>query len=656
MAELLKRSPPDVGLKFCSSLSTGSAGATPGSSGQLFSKSIVSASTCHKHLLTSPGNKESCKLIWEGAFHGKIINGRMSRYIPSTYGWLEKLWLEKLKQVASQDKCSGKVALEGDSIFSSFEDRGGEERVVIAAKGAAFLAYGSFSRICWTTHMEVVFAKDPDALYHVQWEVLKALMKLALVVYDLEDFIRIAYQEEMNAERLELRDLLSSYKVCVPLESGSRDAIFGCGYGSLDRLKLLWLTSIFKTADEAVLAIVDQEETMEDFCLLCESDVNDILEQRIIMADSDQKIHKDGRVSDVLVEWTIFLMKQYPPLKRDCALHIAMELARGKCCCIRETLLLESWGLSNFEHLNRLMPDVPFVELDNLTGEIDKAMIDLIEWKVLELGKSMKSATSPLRSSVFGTFTEEVIEVVEHADCERRVEGHRFIGTHHLLLGLVRTRIRQSVLMFAQLGHGCKEPTRYPASYIYRVARNIARCSGEDKIDLEHLFSAIMFTNLVTDELAYEIYEVLLSDVLSLRSKVLILGYICKDKVLGAAIPYPDCEVLKGFSTYSLAYGENEWNAELSGKRVDDFFDGVNKFIRREERLSTYCTVTRGRTVEGSVWKFVTCISRSWESTCNLLPILRENGAEQGSEEGEDGEATRSEYDVSGGLVLNVDR
>ncbi|XP_058181602.1 uncharacterized protein LOC131300004 isoform X2 [Rhododendron vialii] len=484
--------------------------------------------------------------------------------------------------------------------------------------------------------MEVVFAKDPDALYHVQWEVLKALMKLALVVYDLEDFIRMAYQEEMNAERLELMDLLSSYK----------------------------------TADEAVLAIVDQEETMEDFCLLCESDVNDILEQRIIMADSDQKIHEDGFVSDVLVEWTIFLMKQYPPLKRDCALHIAMELAWGKCCCLRETLLLESWGLFNFKHLNRLMPDVPFVELDSLTGEIDKAMIDLIGWKVLELGKSMKSATSPLRSSVFGTFTEEVIEVVEHADCERRVEGHRFIGTHHLLLGLVRTRIRQSVLMFAQLGHGCKEPTRYPASYIYRVARNIARCSGEDKIDLEHLFSAIMFTNLVTDELAYEIYEVLLSDVLSLRSKVLILGYICKDKVLGAAIPYPDCEklfgelmcsfpllkVLKGFSTYSLAYGENEWNAELSGKRVDDFFEGVNKFIRREERLSTYCTVTRGRTVEGSVWKFVTCISRSWESTCNLLPILRENGAEQGSEEGEDGEATRSEYDVSGGLVLNVDR
>lgn len=33
--------------------------------------------------------------------------------------------------------------------------------------------------------MEVVFAKDPDALHHVQWEVLKALMKLALVVYDL---------------------------------------------------------------------------------------------------------------------------------------------------------------------------------------------------------------------------------------------------------------------------------------------------------------------------------------------------------------------------------------------------------------------------------------------------------------------------------------
>ncbi|KAF7131515.1 hypothetical protein RHSIM_Rhsim09G0030500 [Rhododendron simsii] len=153
----------------------------------------------------------------------------------STYGWLEKLWLEKLKQVASHDKCSGKVALEGDSIFSSLEDRGGEERVVIAAKGAAFLAYGSFSCICWTTHME--------------------------------------------------------------------------------------------TADEAVLAIVDQE-TVEDFCLLCESDVNDILELRIIMADSDQKIHEDGRVSDVLVVYTIFLVKQYPPLK---GLKLALKTELKPC-------------------------------------------------------------------------------------------------------------------------------------------------------------------------------------------------------------------------------------------------------------------------------------------------------------------------------------
>lgn len=105
----------------------------------------------------------------------------------------------------------------------------------------------------------------------------------------------------------------------------------------------------------------------------------------------------------------------------------------------------------------------------------------------------MESATFPLRSGVFGIFTEEVIEVVEHADCERRLERHRFVGTHHLLLGLLRTRIWESVLMFVQLGHGTKEPSKYPASYIYAVARNVARFSRKPLL----LSIEIHFINLL---------------------------------------------------------------------------------------------------------------------------------------------------------------
>lgn len=73
-------------------------------------------------------------------------------------------------------------------------------------------------------------------------------------------------------------------------------------------------------------------------------------------------------------------------------MHLIMELARDKCCCIRDTLFLECWGLFNFEHLSRLMPGVPFVELDNLACEISKAVSELLEWKVLEVIHFARSA------------------------------------------------------------------------------------------------------------------------------------------------------------------------------------------------------------------------------------------------------------------------
>ncbi|KAH7840591.1 hypothetical protein Vadar_018943 [Vaccinium darrowii] len=429
-------------------------------------------------------------------------------------------------------------------------------------------------------------------------------MMLALSVYDVEDFIQNVHQEALNAERVKFAK-----------------ALF-CSY---------------KTANEAILAIA-KGEIVEDFPLLYECDVNNILEQWRKQSDSHQNMPKvwiaehswmfeDTHVSEVLTECAITLMKHYPPIKRDCAMHLIMELAQDKCCCIRDTLFLECWGLFNFEHLSRLLPGVPVVELENLACEIFKAMSELLEWKVLELRKSMESATFPLLSGVFGTFTEEVIEVVEHADCERRLERHRFVGTHHLLLGLLRTRIRDSVLVFVQLGHGTKEPSNYPASYIYAVARNVACLSGEEKIDLEHLFSAIMFVNLATGELANDIYEILFDKLFSLRSKVLILGKLCMD------IEYGGEE--EGIPSNSLLYGEKARNAELSSKMVHKFFEGENKCIGREKGFPTRVTLARGRAVEGSLWDFVRLVSRSWESACNLLPVLRENGGEPGLEEWE---------------------
>ncbi|XP_028056844.1 uncharacterized protein LOC114260848 isoform X6 [Camellia sinensis] len=430
--------------------------------------------------------------------------------------------LEKIAKVASQEE-ERKDFLR-KSMFSSLKDRGGEDRVYTAAKGAAFLAHNSFSRISWTRVEDEVFLEDPDALIHVQWEVLKALMILVLSVYDMEDFIRIAYEEELNAERNK------------------------------------FMFDLFR-------------------------------------------LHKDVRVSELLIQCTVIVMKQLRPLKRNYAMHLMMELTQEKCRGITDVLLLEPWGCFDFLELHRLEPPVQFVGLDVLACQIFEAMDQLIEWKGLELHKSMKSATFPLRSGVFGNCTEEVIEVVGHADCERRSEGHRFISSHHLLLGLLRTRIGGSVLKFVQLRQALEEPVRNPRYCIYGTAQCLA---GVDKIQLEHLFLAIMFLELGRNffSLRDEIIEIIEQEDLSMDECVLKLGNLCLLEGL-------KCAPQKDFRSNSLDNNKNAWNAGLSSKRFNVFLEGLLKLTRRQA----------GKTSEGSVWGFISSVSKFWEPQALKLRV-----------------------------------
>ncbi|XP_028056840.1 uncharacterized protein LOC114260848 isoform X3 [Camellia sinensis] len=472
--------------------------------------------------------------------------------------------LEKIAKVASQEE-ERKDFLR-KSMFSSLKDRGGEDRVYTAAKGAAFLAHNSFSRISWTRVEDEVFLEDPDALIHVQWEVLKALMILVLSVYDMEDFIRIAYEEELNAERNKF---------------------------------MFDLFRLHKTTNEAILAIARWEMKLDDFILLHEYDVNSLLET----TPQDLLIHKDVRVSELLIQCTVIVMKQLRPLKRNYAMHLMMELTQEKCRGITDVLLLEPWGCFDFLELHRLEPPVQFVGLDVLACQIFEAMDQLIEWKGLELHKSMKSATFPLRSGVFGNCTEEVIEVVGHADCERRSEGHRFISSHHLLLGLLRTRIGGSVLKFVQLRQALEEPVRNPRYCIYGTAQCLA---GVDKIQLEHLFLAIMFLELGRNffSLRDEIIEIIEQEDLSMDECVLKLGNLCLLEGL-------KCAPQKDFRSNSLDNNKNAWNAGLSSKRFNVFLEGLLKLTRRQA----------GKTSEGSVWGFISSVSKFWEPQALKLRV-----------------------------------
>ncbi|XP_028071514.1 uncharacterized protein LOC114273898 isoform X1 [Camellia sinensis] len=507
--------------------------------------------------------------------------------------------LEKIAKVASQEE-ERKDFLR-KSMFSSLKDRGGEDRVYTAAKGAAFLAHNSFSRISWTIVEDEAFLEDPDALIHVQWEVLKALMILVLSVYDMEDFIRIAYEEELNAERNKF---------------------------------MFDLFRLHKTTNEAILAIARWEMKLDDFILLHEYDVNSLLEKNVFVQQQttpqDLLIHKDVRVSELLIQCTVIVMKQFRPLKRNYAMHLMMELTQEKCRGITNVLLLEPWGCFDFLELHRLEPPVQFVGLDVLACQILEAMDQLIEWKGLELHKSMKSATFPLRSGVFGNCTEEVIEVVGHADCARRSEGHRFIGSHHLLLGLLRTRIRGSVLKFVQLRQALEEPARNPRYRIYGTAQCLA---GVDKIQLEHLFLAIMFLELGRNffSLGDEIIAIIEQEDLSMDECVLKLGNLCLLEGLKCAPQKEDLSINepilklgklcmleeleidpgKDFRSNSLDNNKNAWNAGLSSKRFDVFLEGLLKLTRRQA----------GKTSKGSVWGFISSVSKFWEPQALKLRV-----------------------------------
>ncbi|KAF7149684.1 hypothetical protein RHSIM_Rhsim02G0126400 [Rhododendron simsii] len=135
--------------------------------------------------------------------------------------------------------------------------------------------------------------------------------------------------------------------------------------------------------------------------------------------------------------------------QRNRATHLMMELARCKCACISDTLFYEFWrdiDVSSLEVFNLVSAN----SLMQLLHDILSTMFNLLEWRNLELCHSTFSATFPLFFGAFGDWALDVIDVVEHADCERRLEGDNFIRIRHLLLGLLSTRIEESVQEFGR--------------------------------------------------------------------------------------------------------------------------------------------------------------------------------------------------------------
>lgn len=78
----------------------------------------------------------------------------------------------------------------------------------------------------------------------------------------------------------------------------------------------------------------------------------------------------------------------------------------------------------------------------------------------------------------FWGWAQEVIDVVEHADCERRWEGDSFIRNRHLLLGLLSSRIAESVQEFGRFRDDGNESSMRHVYETYMVTEDVARMFG----------------------------------------------------------------------------------------------------------------------------------------------------------------------------------
>ncbi|KAI8566183.1 hypothetical protein RHMOL_Rhmol02G0020300 [Rhododendron molle] len=454
--------------------------------------------------------------------------------------------------------------------------------------------------IYWPYH-EKVFSQNPDIFERVKQDVLLALIKLVLTIYDQEDFNRIFFKEEINTQRMKfLHDLNNSPP---------------------------------KTTTEAILAIGKGEVDFGKFPLLLERDVGNILERREIhyatsegnleeyVADASPWLIEDAKVPKPLLEKTISVMKNHSPLKRNCAMHLMMELAHRNCNCVLDTLILEFWRDIDVSRLEEFTS----VSSDNISLfllDILDALFCLVQWRTHELCYSRVEAMFPYLFGAFGACTEDVSDVVEHADCERRWEGENFIGTRHLLLGLLRTTIAESVQKFGFIRDDSKEPSRHHVLYdTYKAAEDVAKVYGVTDIKLGHLFLAIMVVNLkinqnpkwvealrsTTEGLAVEeyipIFEERMVDVLEID-----LGKFDTKALVG-----------KG-----LANEEQTWDASLTRKTIEVFREGRKKYLERDQILKKLWSVDQCLSWDSALWDSVQPTAKLCETY--ELPILRGNG------------------------------
>ncbi|XP_028075925.1 uncharacterized protein LOC114278120 isoform X5 [Camellia sinensis] len=188
-------------------------------------------------------------------------------------------------------------------------------------------------------------------------------------------------------------------------------------------------------------------------------------------------------------------MQKYVPLKEDCKMQLTLELRRARGHHVIDTLFVEAWKCVKFEELVNLENS----ELLGFVRSFKGALFSLAELKISVLQRFQEAVTFPLSCGVFGLFADEVIEVIQTADHERRMQDHRFINLKHILFGLSLSRVGETVqriLNDRPLNSLALKPVKVPIYIIYKLSGDVASVYGDEMVRLEHLAFVIVSTKL----------------------------------------------------------------------------------------------------------------------------------------------------------------
>ncbi|KAF5936773.1 hypothetical protein HYC85_024279 [Camellia sinensis] len=116
-----------------------------------------------------------------------------------------------------------------------------------------------------------------------------------------------------------------------------------------------------------------------------------------------------------------------------------------------------------------------------------------------QLQHFQEAISFPLSCGVFGHFADEVIEVVQIADHERRMWDHRFIILKHILFGLSLSRVGETVqriLNDRPLNCLALKLVKVPIYIIYKLSGDVKSVYGDEMVRLEHLAFVIVSAKL----------------------------------------------------------------------------------------------------------------------------------------------------------------